>query len=105
MSRMCSAIHVIRLICFAAGQLCSLTSKRASHLSYAGPWAGAEWSSVTSTMPPKYVSKYYTFSASTICQIAAGLAYCFSLYSDALKARFGYSQVRTGVPLGANKAI
>lgn len=53
-------------------------------------------------MPPKYVSKYYTFSASTICQIAAGLAYCFSLYSDALKARFGYSQVRTGVPLGAS---
>ena len=50
-------------------------------------------------MPPKYVSKYYTFSASTICQIAAGLAYCFSLYSDALKARFGYSQVRTGVLL------
>ena len=32
-----------------------------------------------------YVSKFFTFTASVICQLAAGLAYCFSLYSDALK--------------------
>lgn len=39
-----------------------------------------------------HVSKLYTFTASVICQLAAGLAYCFSLYSAALKERFGYSQ-------------
>ncbi|KAK9836313.1 hypothetical protein WJX81_004629 [Elliptochloris bilobata] len=43
-------------------------------------------------MAPKYVSKYFTFTASAICQLSAGLAYCFSLYSDALKTHFGYSQ-------------
>jgi hypothetical protein len=41
---------------------------------------------------PMHVSKFYTFTASVMCQLAAGLAYCFSLYSAALKERFGYSQ-------------
>lgn len=39
-----------------------------------------------------YVNKWYTFSVSIVCNCSAGLAYCFSLYSNDLKQAFGYDQ-------------
>lgn len=39
-----------------------------------------------------YVNKWYTFAVSIICNCSAGLAYCFSLYSNDLKQAFEYDQ-------------
>lgn len=39
-----------------------------------------------------YVNKWYTFAVSIVCNCSAGLAYCFSLYSNDLKQAFGYDQ-------------
>ncbi|KAL3138776.1 hypothetical protein ABBQ32_005620 [Trebouxia sp. C0010 RCD-2024] len=39
-----------------------------------------------------YVNKWAGFSVSVLCTISAGLAYCFSLYSNQLKEAFGYDQ-------------
>ena len=39
-----------------------------------------------------YVNKWAGFSVSVVCTISAGLAYCFSLYSNQLKEAFGYDQ-------------
>lgn len=41
-----------------------------------------------------YVNKWSTFSVSVICNCSAGLAYCFSLYSNELKNAFGYDQTQ-----------
>ncbi len=39
-----------------------------------------------------YVNKWAGFSVSVVCTCSAGLAYCFSLYSNQLKEAFGYDQ-------------
>jgi Nodulin-like len=39
-----------------------------------------------------YVNKWVTFSACAICQLSAGLAYTFGMFSADLKERFGWSQ-------------
>lgn len=39
-----------------------------------------------------YINKWCTFSVSIVCNCSAGLAYCFSLYSNELKQAFGYDQ-------------
>ena len=39
-----------------------------------------------------YVNKWAGFSVSVLCTCSAGLAYCFSLYSNQLKEAFGYDQ-------------
>lgn len=41
---------------------------------------------------PRHINKWHTLAASILCQYAAGLGYSFSVYSDDLKQRFGYSQ-------------
>lgn len=47
------------------------------------------------SLPPYekfYFSKWVSFSAGCLVMLQAGLAYIFSLYSDAIKTYFGYSQ-------------
>ena len=41
-----------------------------------------------------YFSKWLSFSAAAVVMMSAGLAYTFSIYSDALKHRFGLSQTQ-----------
>ncbi|KAK9815489.1 hypothetical protein WJX72_004521 [[Myrmecia] bisecta] len=41
-----------------------------------------------------YINKWVTFTASLFAELTAGVTYCFSLYSDALKEEFGYSQAQ-----------
>lgn len=39
-----------------------------------------------------YFSKWLSFSAAVVVMLSAGLAYTFSIYSEALKSRFGLTQ-------------
>ncbi|KAK9814114.1 hypothetical protein WJX72_000842 [[Myrmecia] bisecta] len=41
-----------------------------------------------------YVSKWHTFTASTMLQLCAGLCYCFSIYSASLKTELQLSQTQ-----------
>ena len=41
-----------------------------------------------------YFSKWLSFSAAAVVMLSAGLAYCFSLYSSALKQHFALSQTQ-----------
>lgn len=43
-----------------------------------------------------YFSKWLSFSAAAVVMLSAGLAYTFSIYSEALKSRFGISQTQLG---------
>ena len=42
--------------------------------------------------PPFFFSKWLTYSAACLMMLSAGLAYTFSVWSDAIKNEFGYSQ-------------
>ena len=47
-----------------------------------------------SRMEKFYFSKWLTYSAACLVMSSAGLAYTFSVYSDSIKDRFGYTQTR-----------
>ena len=52
---------------------------------------------------PFYFSKWLTFSAAAIIYLNSGLAYTFSIYSENLKERFGYTQTEiAGVGTACN---
>lgn len=44
--------------------------------------------------PPFFFSKWMTYSAACLMMLSAGLAYTFSIWSDAIKTEFGYSQTK-----------
>lgn len=43
-------------------------------------------------MSVSYINKWHVLAAAIVLQLAAGLGYSFSLYSDDLKRHFDYSQ-------------
>ena len=43
---------------------------------------------------PFFFSKWLTYSAACLVMLSAGLAYTFSIWSDAVKDEFGYSQTK-----------